>query len=260
MIGLAALCLAGALAIALIVLLIARASGWKRRRIGMLVRPWLLAILILLGIGLIAEAGAGLAGLSSIGWTLAGTWLAVSLLAHLVGRSVSHASPTRLWGGRIAHGGITIALGGLLLSSVFTSTVERSLAPGETFRFNAWTIQLHEVWPAAGEGWAGLSAELRASSGDGVIILQPKQQYWSANVIRSEPARLGNGGGMLTATLGQRDPDGRWSIRLGWTPMLILIPIGLAISVLGQIIAMVGPDILRRRRLRQARLATAWWA
>ena len=67
MIGLAALCLAGALGVALLILLVARAMGWRRRRIGMLVRPWLLAILILLTIGLGMEAGDGLFALSPTG-------------------------------------------------------------------------------------------------------------------------------------------------------------------------------------------------
>ena len=255
----AALCLASSLGVALVVLLAARVMRWRRRRIGMLVRPWLLAILILLTIGLAAEARGGLTNLSATGWTLAGAWLAVSLAAHLIGRWARHTDPARLWGARVAHGGVAIALGGLLASSVFASTVERSLVPGETLRFNAWTVQLHDVWPAVGEGWAGLSAELRASSGDGVIILEPKQ-FLLGNLNVWEPARLRDGGGLLTANLGPRDPSGRWPIRLTWTPMLVLIPIGLAISVLGLVAAMVGPGVLRRRRLRQARLATAWWA
>lgn len=260
MTGLATLCLAGALGIALLILLLARATGWRRRRIGMLLWPWLLAILVLLTIGLASEMHGGLSSLSATGWTLAGAWLAVSLVAHPAGRSGRPPSPARLWGARVAHGGVAIALGGLLLSSMFTSTFERSLVPGETVRFNAWTVQLHDVWPAAGEGWAGLSAELRASSGDGVVVLQPKYQFLSANEVRSEPARLKSDGGLLTARLGPRDPAGRWPIRLSWAPMLVLVPIGLAIALLGLVAAMVGPGLMRWRRLRQARLATAWWA
>lgn len=259
MIGLAALCLAGALGVALLVLLAARAIGWRRRRIGMLVRPWVLAILILLTIGLAVEAREGFSTLGRTGSILAGAWLVASLSAHLVGRPRS-AVPTRLWGARVAHGGIAIALGSILLSSQFASTVERSLAPGETMRFNGWTVQLHEVWPAAGAGWAGVAAELRASSGDGVVILKPEQRTLFAGPGRAQPASLRSGSGMLIASLGPRDGEGRWPIALRWTPLLLLIPIGLAIAALGCMGAMVGPGIARWRRLRRARLATAWWA
>lgn len=259
MTGLAALCLAVALGIALIILLIARASGWRRRRIGMLVRPWLLAILILLTIGLAGEAGDGVSALDSTGWILAGAWLAVSLLGHLVGRS-KIADPSRRWGARVAHGGILIALGGLLLSAFFASTTQRALAPGETLRFTNWTIQLHEVWPAAGEGWAGVAAELRASSGDGVVALKPELRTFFAGSQKAQPASLRSGSGMLSASLGPRDGEGGWPIRLRWTPLLVLIPIGLAFAALGCLGAMVGPGIGRWRRLRRARLATAWWA
>lgn len=260
MIGLAALCLAGALGLALVLLLIARASGWRRRRIGMMVRPWLLAILILLTSGLVVDAASGIAALSTTGWIVAGGWLAVSLVVHLVGRGSGQSGPARLWGARAAHAGMGIALGGILLSSIFSSTVERPLAPGETLRFNAWTVQLHDVWPAAGEGWAGLSAELRASSGDGVVVLEPELQSLDGNSTMSEPARLKSGGGLLVASFGARDTEGRWPIRLRWTPFLNLIPIGLAIAAFGLMGAMVGPGLSRRRRLRRARLATAWWA
>ncbi len=259
MTGLAALCLAGALGVALSLLLIARAIGWRRRRIGTLVRPWLLAILILLTIGLAAEARTGIAALSSTGWIIVSGWLAVSLMAHMVGQGV-RTDMARLWGGRLAHAGVAIALGGVLLSTSFASTAQLALAPGETRRFNAWTVQLHEVWPAAGADWVGVAAELRASSGDGVIILEPERRSLFAGSTRALPATIGSGTGVLTASLGSRNADGRWPISLGWTPFLILTQFGLLIAALGCVMAMVGPSIMRWRRLRRARLATAWWA
>lgn len=213
----------------------------------------------MLTIGLAAEAGDGVATLSPTGRILAGAWLAVSLLAHLAWRGAGPSTPARLWGARIAHGGVAVAVAGILLSSMFTSTIQRSLSPGESLRFNAWTVQLHDVWPAAGEGWAGLSAEIRASSGSGVIVLEP-QQHLLGNLNATDTARFRDGSGLLTASFGSRNSEGRWPIRLSWTPMLVLIPIGLIIAAMGMIGAMIGPAIRRRRRLRQARLATAWWA
>lgn len=259
MTGLAALCLAGALGVALILLLIARALGWRRRRIALLVRPWLLAMLIILTIGLAVETGEGLRAMTSTGWVVAGVWLALSLASHLVGRG-SRNDTARRWGARIAHVGIAISVCGILMSSFFNSTAQRALAPGESLRFSAWTIQLHEVWPAVGNGWTGFAAELRLSGGDGVIVLKPEWQTLFLGPPRSQAATLGSGTGVLTASIGPRDPAGRWPITLSWTPLLVLIPIGLWIAALGFAVAMAGPSILRQRRLREARLATAWWA
>lgn len=260
MTGLVALCLAGPLGIALLILLAVRAMGWRRRRIGMLVRPWLLAILLLLTIGLAAESSGGIGGFTPTGWTLAGAWLAVSLTTHLAGRGSRRVHPAGLWGARMAHSGIAVALGGILLSSALTSAAQHALAPGERVRFDAWTIQLYEVWPAAGEGWAGVAAELRATNGGGVVLLEPQQRTMFDRSSQSQPARFSSGSGLLTATLGARDADGRWPIGLRWTPLLVLIPLGLAIAALGCAVAMVGPAMARWRRLRRARLATAWWA
>lgn len=261
MIGLAALCLATALAIALSLLIAARALGWRRRRIAQLVRPWLLAIWIVLTIGLSLEAMDGLARTSRLAWVLLTCWLVTSLLVHLVDRRRAQPSHvTRRWGERVAHVGIGIAVGGIILSSMFTTSALRLMAPGETVKFNAWTIQLHEVWPAAGKGWAGVAAELRASSGSGVILLEPQLRSLADRSALSEPATISSGSGLLTASIGPRDGEGRWPIRLGWIPLLVLIPAGGMIAALGGALAMVGPPIARRRRLRRARLATAWWA
>ena len=260
MIALAALCLAASLGVALLIMLIARAMGWRRRRIGMLVRPWLFAILLLLTIGLTDAARGGLAALDTTGWALGSGWLMVSLATHLVGRSRQAPHPARLWGARLAHGGVAIAVGGILLSVMLASTSRRSLAPGDQLRFMAWTVQLHEVWPTVGTGWTGVEAELRASSGAGVIVLDPQVRSGLDGSVRSRGARASSGSGALTAILGPRDREGRWPVTFGWTPLLVLIPLGLIVSALGLILAMVGQPAARWRRLRQARLATAWWA
>lgn len=259
MTGLAALCLAGSLGAALFLLLIARATGWRRRRIGVMVRPWLLAMLILLTIGLAGEMRDGIAGLSRAGWVVCGAWLGVSLAAHWAGRG-SRDIPVRRWGARAAHAGVAIAIGGMLMAAGFASSGERAMAAGDTIQFSGRTLQLHEIWPAAGEGWTGVAAELRLSGGDGVVTLKPEWRTMFDGAERSQPATLRSGAGALTARLGPRDPQGRWLIRLVWTPLLVLIPIGLWVSALGCAVAMAGPAILRQRRLRRYRLATAWWA
>ncbi len=256
MIGLAASSLALSLVLALLLLLAARAAGWRRRRIGIMVRPTLLAILILLTIGLAVEMRDGIASVSTLGWVIGGSWLAASSAVHVVGRGCDNA---RRWGASIAHAGTAIAIGGVLISSLFTSSVQRSLAPGGSIHVAAWTIQLHDVWPAAGEGWAGVSAELRASSGDGVIVLEPNQ-HLHGDSQTADAARIREGGGLLVARMAPRDADGRWPIRIDWTPLLLITPVGLGIVAVGLVVAMIGPAVLRRRRIRHARLATAWWA
>lgn len=251
---LAALCLAGALAGVLGALLIGRRS----RRVALVIRPWLLATWILLTIGLSAVASGGLAKFDLIGWTLGAAWLVVGALVHVVDRSRRRAA--RRWGGRLAHFGVAVAIGGVILSSAFTMSSERAMSPGDTLKFAAWTIKLHDVWPAAGAGWAGVSAQLRATSGDGVVVLEPQQRTIFDRSQRAEPAAVTNWSGMLTAVLSQQRGDGNWPILLTWTPLLALIPLGGLIAAIGGALAMVGPAIARWRRLRRARLATAWWA
>lgn len=259
--GRAAICLAAALTGALALLIATRALGWRRRQITLLVRPWLLAIWILLTIGVSVTAANGLFKPSATESALLACWLVAGMLLHVVDRrGPIPRHPGRRWGARLAHLGIVLGVGGIILSSSLTLTVRRVMAPGDTVKFNAWTLQLHDVWPAAGEDWAGVEAELRASSGRGVVLLKPQQRTRFDGSSSAEPATLRSGSGMLTATIGPRDADGEWPIQLAWTPLLVLIPLGGMIAALGGAVAMVGPSIARRRRLRRARLANAWWA
>lgn len=261
MIALATLCLAVALGLALVLLLIARALGWRRRRIAAIVRPWLLAIWILLTLGLSMTLAEGPTKPDTLGWALVGGWLAVSLAVHFVDRRRGKPlHPSRMWGSRLAHAGVGIAVGGMILSYVLSNRAQRLMEPGETTIFNGWTVQLHEVWPAAGEGWTGVAAELRATSGRGVILLEPELRSAANRSVASTPAKTGSGSGMLSASIGARDSNGEWPVELGWTPMLVLISLGGTIAAIGGMAAMVGPSIARWRRLRRARLATAWWA
>jgi cytochrome c biogenesis factor len=88
--------------------------------------------------------------------------------------------------------------------------------------------------------------------------MEPQQQTPFDGSARAIPASISRGTGELSASLGQRDAEGRWPISVRWTPLLVLIPIGLAISALGCLGAMIAPAIKRRRK--RAQLATAWWA
>ena len=249
--ALAALCLAGALGAAA-----GGAVALRVRRSKLLIRPASLAVWTLLtaGLGLLLSGGGP--RLTAPGWIAAAAWLAAGIVAHFVGRP---ATPIVKWGARIAHLGVAVAAGGLILSSAFAMTSERTMSVGDTTKFGAWTVRLHEVWPAAGEGWAGVAAELRATSGEGVMILEPQQRTMFAGSQRAEAASFGNWSGMLTASLGPQRGDGSWPILLSWTPLLVLVPLGAAIAALGGILSLAGPGFARWRRMRRRRLATAWW-
>lgn len=250
--ALAALCLAGALGAAAGGMIAARV-----RRSRLLIRPASLAVWTLLTIGVGWVLSGGGSRLSVAGWIVAAAWVAASIVAHFIGRP---ASPLVKWGARLAHLGVAVAAGGLILSSAFTMTSERAMSPGDTVKFGAWTVRLHEVWPAAGDGWAGVAAELRATSGDGAIVLEPQQRTTFAGSPRAEAASFGNWSGMLTASLGPQRGDGSWPILLSWTPLLALAPLGAAIAAMGGALSLVAPGIARWRRMRRRRLATAWWA
>ena len=89
----------------------------------------------------------------------------------LVGRNPLR-TPLATWGMAIAHFGVAVALAGMAADSAFTREKLAAARPGETLEVGPWLVQLRGVAPVAGPNWTALEAELRASRGGGVHVLQ----------------------------------------------------------------------------------------
>jgi cytochrome c-type biogenesis protein CcmF len=240
---------AGPLALFLAVLVgIGPLLSWRHQR-----RPWLkhLKVPALLGatglvITLIVAPEMGI--LPRLGLTVA-AYLALASIMPLVGRNPLRA-PLATWGMVVAHFGIAVALTGMAMNAAFTSETLTVAKAGETLNVGPWQVRLQDVTPTAGKNYTALEAELRASRGQGLIVLKPQTRYFSDPPTEtSESAIQTFWNGQLYTVIGKPDSGGGWQLRLWWKPFVTLIWAGGALIAFGGALALLGR--VRRRSRRQ---------
>ena len=117
--------------------------------------------------------------------------------------------------------------------------------------------QLHGVAPTAGKNWTAIEGELRATRGEGVVILSPQTRYFSDPPTETNESAIRTfWNGQLYTVIGKPDPSGGWQVRLWWKPFVTLIWAGGALIAFGGALALLG-RLWRRRRRREPELAGA---
>jgi cytochrome c-type biogenesis protein CcmF len=221
--------------------------SWRRER-----RPLLgqLKIPALLGAAALASTlilSADIHILPRLGFAVA-AFLAAASILPLVGRNPLRA-PLATWGMVVAHFGIAVALAGMAANAAFTSERLAVAKPGETLNVGPWLVQLQNVTPTAGKNYTALEAELRASRGEGAIVLNPQTHYFSDPPTETNESAIRTfWNGQLYTVLGKQDPPGGWQLRLWWKPFVTLIWAGGALIALGGALALLGRLWVRRRR------------
>ncbi len=223
--------------------------SWRRERRPVLKRlavPALIAATMLVITIIVAP---GMAILPRLGLTVA-AFLASASILPLVRRNPLR-TPLATWGMVIAHFGIAVSLAGMAVNGAFTAETLAVARLGETLRVGPWLVQFEGVTPAAGQNWTAIEAELRATRGQGPIILRPQTRYFSNPPMETNEAAIDTfWNGQLYTVLGKPDETGGWQLRLWWKPFVTLIWAGGALIALGGAIALLGRVRRRRRRSR----------
>jgi cytochrome c-type biogenesis protein CcmF len=239
---------AGPLALILAVLVgVGPLLSWRRERRPVTRRlavPALIAVTVLV-ITFIVARGMGI--LPRLGLTVAALLASASILP-LIGRNPLRA-PLATWGMVVAHFGIAVSLAGMAANSAFTAETLAVARPGETLRVGPWLVQLEGVSPGAGKNWTAIEAELRATRGQGPVVLHPQSRYFSDPPAETNEAAIETfWNGQLYTVLGKPDEAGGWQLRLWWKPFVTLIWAGGALIALGGLLALFGRAGVRRMR------------
>jgi cytochrome c-type biogenesis protein CcmF len=213
--------------------------AWRRERrpvFGQLTVPALLggaalAITIILA--------PGMRILPRLGFAIA-AYLGAASILPLVRRNPLRA-PLATWGMVVAHFGIAVALLGMAANAAFSSERLAIARPGDTLAVGPWLVELADVTPTAGKNWTAVEAELRATSGSGVITLRPQSRYYpDPPTETTESAIRTFWNGQLYTVLGKQDSSGAWQLRLWWKPFVTLIWAGGALIAIGGALALLG--------------------
>jgi cytochrome c-type biogenesis protein CcmF len=196
-------------------MLIAPQLRWRRDAGPILPRlaPGLLVALAVLVASIILAPRIG--WLPRSGLAIGGALLPASLLP-LLGRSLRR-TPLAVWGMVLAHFGVAVAIIGMASDSAFTQEKLAVARPGDRIEVGPWLVEFRDVTPVAGPNWSALQAELRASRGSGVKILEPQSRFFAEPPTTTNEAAIDTGwNGQLYAVLGEQDEQGRWQLRLWW--------------------------------------------
>jgi cytochrome c-type biogenesis protein CcmF len=237
-------------------MLIAPQLRWRRDAGPILPRlaPGLLVALAVLVASIILAPRIG--WLPRSGLAIGGALLPASLLP-LLGRSLRR-TPLAVWGMVLAHFGVAVAIIGMASDSAFTQEKLAVARPGDRIEVGPWLVEFRDVTPVAGPNWSALQAELRASRGSGVKILEPQSRFFAEPPTTTNEAAIDTGwNGQLYAVLGEQDEQGRWQLRLWWKPFVTLIWLGGILIALGGVLALIGRLIRERRQRIRAEEAFA---
>jgi cytochrome c-type biogenesis protein CcmF len=231
-----------------LLMLIAPQLKWRRDSTPILPRlaPGLLVALGVLVASFILAPRIG--WLPRLGLAVGGGLLPASLMP-LFGRSLRR-TPLAVWGMTLAHFGVAVAILGMASDSAFTQEKLAVARPGDRIEVGPWLVEFRNVTPVAGPNWSALQAELRASRGSGVTILEPQSRFFAEPPTTTNEAAIDTSwNGQLYAVLGEQDEQGRWQLRLWWKPFVTLIWLGGMLIALGGVLALVG-RLFRERRQR----------
>jgi len=213
--------------------------AWRRDSRPVLKRLTIPALLAATVLVISIVAAPHMAILPRFGITVA-AWLAPASLLALLARNPLR-TPLATWGMAIAHFGIAVALTGMAADSAFTQEKLAAVRPGETLSVGPWLVRLQGLSPTAGPNWTAIEGELRASRGDGVLILKPQTRFFTDPPTETNEAAIQTLlSGQLYTVLGKPDGEGRWQLRLWWKPLVTLIWLGGALIALGGLLALIG--------------------
>jgi cytochrome c-type biogenesis protein CcmF len=155
--------------------------------------------------------------------------------------------PRSAWGGALAHGGLGVALLGMIATS-FWSTERLELAkPGDRIDIAAgYSVEFDGVRVGQGPNYELREGDLKLfHNGRFLSDLAPEKRFYPvARMPTSEVAIHTTLVGDVYVALGEAQPDGRWSLRLSHHPLVPWIWGGALIMAFG------GALSLSDRRLR----------
>ena len=247
-------------------LLIAAAIGpllaWKRGEARRALRSlWPAGAAALIAAVASAVVSGGEPVLAPLGMALA-AWLLVGTLVELTQRlrlfripladSARRAAglPRAAYGMSLAHGGLAIAVAGMVASSAWPVERIAALPVGGAVDLAGYVVSLDAVESVDGPNYQARRATLTARRGNGpaapvVATLTPETRvYPVAGMNTTEAAIRTNLLGDLYAVIGDPGDDGTWVVRLHFNPLVPWIWIGCLIMAAGGLVS------LTDRRLR----------
>ena len=244
---------AGPLALILLVILAAGpVMRWRADRAKLVLGRMSLALLAGAAALLAVLAFAGPIGLLPLFGLAVAALVAAGSLAPLWKRNLRR-TPLFTWGMVIAHLGCAVSLAGMASDAAFTAENLVAAKPGETHPIGPFEVTFAGLREVPGPNYSALEGLLlvrKGSTGEPFVMLPHLRQFSDPPMLTNQAAIRTFWNGQLYLTIGEKEMEGRWLLRLWWKPFVTLIWLGGMMMALGGALALLGRvrrDLLARR-------------
>ena len=225
--------------------------AWKRGDLlGALQRLWAalgFAIIVILAAFYVTHGGPVLAvlGLGLAAWVFGGATVELAdrlrlfraPLADSLRRAIN--LPRASWGMTFAHMGLAVSVAGIAASAFETENIQ-VLNPGGSMPLADYTLQLQNVERHPGPNYIYDDATVAITqNGSPVAVVHPQRRFFTLQQqTTTETAIRTNLLADLYVALGDPDPNGGWTIRAYYKPLVPWIWLGAVIMAFGGLVSL----------------------
>ena len=171
--------------------------------------------------------------------------VAVASLAPLWKRNLAR-TPMFTYGMVIAHLGCAVSIAGMACEGAFTKENLVAVKAGEAQPIGPFSVTFAGLRELSGPNYAALEGVLlvtkgpRNGGGKPFIMAPQLRQFSDPPMLTNQAAIKTFWNGQLYLTIGEKEIDGRWLLRMWWKPFVTLIWLGGAMIALGGAMALLG--------------------
>jgi cytochrome c-type biogenesis protein CcmF len=146
-----------------------------------------------------------------------------------------------------------------MVSSLYSTEIDRSLLPGETVEVGGYTFLFEGVREITGPNFQASEGEIRVfKDGKPVTVLRPQKRIYQVRSMPMTEAAIDPGLTRdLYVALGDPLDDGGWTLRLYHKPFVRWIWLGAIFMALGGLLAATDPRYRLATRRREGALQDA---
>jgi cytochrome c-type biogenesis protein CcmF len=202
-------------------------------------------------------AFAGHIGILPLAGLAVAALVAVASMAPLWKRNLRR-TPLFTWGMVLAHLGCAVSLAGMAADAAFTRENLVAARPGETHAIGPFEVTFAGLREVPGPNYNSLEGVLivqRKGSDEPFLMLPHLRQFSDPPMLTNQAAIETFWNGQLYLTIGEKEMQGRWLLRLWWKPFVTLIWIGGMMMALGGALAILGRvkrDVIGRAPVAEA--------
>lgn len=168
------------------------------------------------------------------------SWVALWIITSTV-LSLKWSKLTwRFVGMSLAHGGIAVAILGMVLSSAKEQEYIKALQVGEQFDMAGIKLKLDRVTSVEGSNYIAQQAHITLHKNDRAIaaLTPEKRFYWTQKIIHGETSIHSTWLSHIYVALGEQYENNTWSLRIYYKPQINLLWLGMiCIAVAGLILS-----------------------